>query len=108
MPDAFSVYQVDLICRLIGALIQMHSVNLKKLATALSGSAQIDSHYRRLQLFFSSDLSTPYATYLRQQGVPLDLVQKLIGHKSPLATADNYDHSIALHFRKQAGLVNFE
>lgn len=49
-----------------------------------------------------------YATYLRQQGVPLDLVQKLIGHKSPLTTAENYDHSIALHFREQADLVDFE
>lgn len=57
VPDAFSCYQSDLICRLMGALIQTRSVNLKKLAAALSGTAQIDSHYRRLQRFFSSDLS---------------------------------------------------
>ena len=49
-----------------------------------------------------------YATYLRQQGVPLDLVHKLIGHKSPVTTAENYDHSVALHFRAQADLVDFE
>lgn len=53
VPDAFSVYQSDLICRLMGALIQTRSVHLKKLAAALSGSAQIDSHYRRLQRFLA-------------------------------------------------------
>ena len=67
VPDAFSCYQVDLICRLMGALIQTRSVNLKRLAAALSGSAQIDSHYRRLQRFFSSDLSPQVFTQLIAQ-----------------------------------------
>jgi len=49
-----------------------------------------------------------YATFLRQKGVPLDIVQKLLGHSSPRTTSENYDHSIALHFREQANLVDFE
>ena len=64
VPDAFSVYQTDLLCRLMGALIQTRSVHLKKLAAALSGTAQIDSHYRRLQRFFSSNLSPQAFTEL--------------------------------------------
>ena len=42
----------------------MRSVNLKKLAYSLSGCAQIDSHYRRLQRFFSSGLSPEVFTEL--------------------------------------------
>ena len=76
VPDAFSCYQVDLICRLMGALIQTRSVNLKRLAAALSGSAQIDSHYRRLQRFFSSDLSPQVFTQL--------IVQRLVRPGKPL------------------------
>ncbi len=49
-----------------------------------------------------------YSTHLIQKGIPLDIVQKLLGHSSPRVTADNYDHSIALHFRSQADLVDFE
>lgn len=49
-----------------------------------------------------------YATYLRQRGVPLDIVQKPLGHASPRVTSDSYDHSIALHFREQADMVDFE
>lgn len=49
-----------------------------------------------------------YATYLRQKGVPLDIVQKLLGHASPRVTSETYDHSVALHFRAQADLVDFE
>ena len=60
VPHDLSRYQEDLFCRLLSALLQTRSVNLKKLASALYGSAQIDSHYRRLQRFFSSDLS-PHA-----------------------------------------------
>lgn len=64
VPHDLSRYQEDLLCRLIGALIQTRSVNLKKLASALCGSAQIDSHYRRLQRFFSSDVSPQFFTDL--------------------------------------------
>ena len=49
-----------------------------------------------------------YATHLRKQGVPLDIVQKLLGHASSRTTSENYDHSAALHFRAQADLVDFE
>ena len=49
-----------------------------------------------------------YATHLRSQGVPLDIVQKLLGHASPLTTEKNYDHTIALHFRKFADLLDVE
>jgi len=49
-----------------------------------------------------------YATYLRKRGVPVDIVQKLLGHASSRTTSENYDHSIALHFRAQADLVDFE
>lgn len=34
------------------ALLQVKSVNLSELATAFSGRAQLDSHYKRLQRFF--------------------------------------------------------
>lgn len=75
-PHAFSVYQSDLLCRLMRALIQTRSVNLKKLAAALSGPAQIDSHYRRLQRFFSSDLSPHAFTQL--------IVQRIVRPGKPL------------------------
>jgi len=49
-----------------------------------------------------------YTTYLRQKGVPLDIIYRLLGHSSPAVTDEHYDHSIALHFRAQADLVDFE
>lgn len=49
-----------------------------------------------------------YGNALLQKGVSLDIVQKLLGHSSVRTTADNYDHTIALHFREQADLVDFE
>ena len=49
-----------------------------------------------------------YATYLRQKGVPLDIVYRLLGHSSPVVTSEYYDHTIATHFRQQADLVDFE
>ena len=49
-----------------------------------------------------------YTTYLRQKGVPLDIIYRLLGHSSPAVTREHYDHSIALHFREQADLVDFE
>ena len=57
-------HRIDLISRLVCALIQVRSVNMKKLACSLSGRAQIDSHYRRLQRFFSSAVSPSVFTPL--------------------------------------------
>ncbi len=34
------------------ALLRVRTVNFSELATAFSGNAQIDSHYKRLQRFF--------------------------------------------------------
>jgi integrase len=48
-----------------------------------------------------------YATHLLQRGVPMTIVQKLLGHAS-VRTTDTYDHSIALHFREQADLMDLE
>ena len=64
VPHELSRYQEDLLCRLLGALIQTRSVNLKKIASALSGTATIDSHYRRLQRFFSGEVSPQFFTAL--------------------------------------------
>tara|TARA_B110000263_G_C14965729_1_gene354708 strand:+ start:339 stop:563 length:225 start_codon:yes stop_codon:yes gene_type:complete len=47
-----SRHRIDLLCKLLHALIQTRSVNLKKLAFALPGLPKIDRHYRRLQRFF--------------------------------------------------------
>ena len=57
-------HRIDLISRLVCTLIQVRSVNLKKLACSLPGLAQIDSHYRRLQRFFSSGFSPSVFTQL--------------------------------------------
>ena len=46
---ALSHHRIDLICRLVCALLQIRSVNLRKLACSLAGNAKIESHYRRLQ-----------------------------------------------------------
>jgi hypothetical protein len=59
-----SRHRIDLLSKLLPALIQTRSVNLKKLACALSGFAQVDSHYRRLQRFFNSGLSPSVFTQL--------------------------------------------
>lgn len=42
---SLSRYGIDLLCRLILALIQTRCVNLQKVAAALYGPAQVDSHY---------------------------------------------------------------
>ena len=57
-------HRIDLISRLVCALIQVRLVNMRKLACSLSGRAQIDSHYRRLQRFFSSAVSPSVFTQL--------------------------------------------
>ena len=50
-------HRIDLLSSLVCALIQVRLVNLRKLACSLPGLAQIASHYRRLQRFFSSGFS---------------------------------------------------
>ena len=54
---SLSRYGIDLLCRLILALIQTRCVNLKKVAAALYGPAKVDSHYRRLQRFPAQQIS---------------------------------------------------
>ncbi len=65
-----SHHRIDLICRLVCTLIRMRSVNLKKVACSLVGNAKVESHYRRLQRFFSSATSSDVFTRL--------IVQKLV------------------------------
>ena len=57
-------HRMDLISGLVCALMQVRSVNLRKLACSLPGMAQIDSQYRRLQRFFSSGFSPAVFTEL--------------------------------------------
>ena len=57
-------HRMDLMSGLVCALMQVRSVNLRKLACSLPGMAQIDSQYRRLQRFFSSGLSPAVFTQL--------------------------------------------
>lgn len=45
--------RMDCFVKLVVALMMVQTVNLKKLACALFGSAKVDSNYRRLQRFFS-------------------------------------------------------
>ena len=47
-----------------------------------------------------------YSTFLRSKGVPLDIAQKLLGHSSITVTAEHYDHSVAVHFRQYADMVD--
>jgi hypothetical protein len=44
--------RIDLLARLICALFQVKTVNLAPLATALSGRASLEAHYKRLQRLF--------------------------------------------------------
>ena len=61
----FSRYRLDLLCKLLCALMRVRSVNLIKLAPALSGPAIWMSRYRRLQRFFSSGLSpSPLSAFI--------------------------------------------
>ena len=59
---------------------------MKKLACSLSGIAQIDSHYRRLQRFFSSAFSPSVFTEL--------IVSKLVGPGQPQVLV--MDHPLEL------------
>lgn len=56
--------RIDCFVKLLLALMVMQTVNLKKLACALFGTAQVDSHYRRLQRFFSG-FQIDYSTFAR-------------------------------------------
>ena len=67
----FSRYRLDLLCNLLCALMRVRSVNLMKLAPALSGRATWMSRYRRLQRFFSSGLSpSPLSAFIVARLVP--------------------------------------
>ena len=49
-----------------------------------------------------------YSDHLREKGVPIDIIQRLLGHSTPRTTWDHYDSSDALYFREQADLVDLE
>ena len=57
-----SRYQVELLPRMLCALLQTRSVNLPRWAAVLAGCAQPASHYRRLQRFLSGTWSPQVAT----------------------------------------------
>lgn len=48
-----------------------------------------------------------FVTLLRSKGVPQDIVQRLVGHTSPVTT-DVYDASVALHFRTISDQITFD
>ena len=54
LQSIFALHRAWLTClaALVIALFKAKTVNLAQLATAFPGTAQIDSHYRRLQRFF--------------------------------------------------------
>jgi len=60
------------------------------------------------EIYTLHSLRHTYATLLREKGISLDVVQKLLGHSSFRTTDENYDHSSAIAFRSQADLVDFE
>jgi hypothetical protein len=59
-----SRHRLDLLSSLMPALIQVRSVNLMKVATAMPGPANKMSRYRRVQRFFSSGVSPDVFTPL--------------------------------------------
>jgi len=59
-----SRHRLDLLSSLMPTLIQVRSVNLMKIATAMPGPAHKMSRYRRLQRFFSSGVSPDVFTPL--------------------------------------------
>ena len=59
--------------------VQVRSVNMENLACSLSGCAKQESHYRRLQHFFSSDVSsTVFTQLIISKLVHLDQPQVLV------------------------------
>ena len=71
-----SRYQVELLPRMLCAVLQTRSVNLQQWAAVLAGAAQIASHYRRLQRFLSGTWSPQVATQL--------IVQQLVKPGKPI------------------------
>ena len=63
-PVPLTRHRIDLISRFVCTLIQVRSINMKKRACSLPGMAQIDSHYRRLPCFLSSEVSPSVFTQL--------------------------------------------
>ncbi|MCW5966938.1 MAG: hypothetical protein KIT57_00360 [Blastocatellales bacterium] len=65
--------RIKFIARFLLAIYAVQTVNLSTLATAFSGSAQIESNYKRLQRFLSG-FEMPYAELaefvVRMLGVP--------------------------------------
>lgn len=53
--------RAECLVQIMLGLIAVRSVNLKEMAGAIAGTAQIDSHYRRLQRFFSEVSFPPHA-----------------------------------------------
>ena len=49
-----------------------------------------------------------FTNMLRKKGVPIDIIQKLLGHATVRTTWDHYDASDALFYRDQSNLLSFE
>ena len=64
LDPELSRHRLDLLSSLMPTLIQVRSVNLMKIATAMPGPAHKMSRYRRLQRFFSSGVSPDVFTPL--------------------------------------------
>ncbi len=77
-------HRLDLMSGLVCALMQVRSVNLRKLACSLPGMAQIDSQYRRLPRFFSSGFSPAVFTEL--------IVSKLVRPGQPQVLVMDRSH----------------
>ena len=92
-------HRVDLISRLVCALIHVRSVKMKKLACSLSGRAKMDSQYRRLQRFFSSELS-PFGVYsVDRLQVSSPWPAPSVGHGSyPLAVGSHRSECVVYRF----------
>ena len=73
---SMSRYQAELLPRMLCAVLQTRSVNLQRWAAVLAGSAQLASHYRRLQRFLSGTWSPQVATQL--------IVQQLVKPCKPI------------------------
>ncbi len=49
-----------------------------------------------------------YVSHLHSLGVPIDVIQRLVGHSSPTITWLEYSTTDALSFRKYADLIDFD
>ena len=84
-PVLLTRHRIDLISRLVCALIEVRSVHLKKLACGLSEMAKLESSYRRIQRFFSSNGSSAVFTPL--------LASKLVRPDQPQGLVLERTHS---------------